>query len=287
MSERALLVVSASVDEARAPVAEGRWPRKDFLELQRLLAADVIDHDTVRRRRSTRLMQRVVGMPATQAWLAFSLRSRSTAIYTDGEHNGIPQGVLLGLARHRPRHVTIGHLLTTGTKRAMLRWARPLRGIDTVMLHSTTQVAEARGPLGVDPARLALVPYQIDPSFWSPGAAPAEPLICSAGLEYRDYPTLIDAVRGLTVHAVIAAGSRWSVHRNTAAEAAPPPNVEVTSLDYAGLRDLYARSRIVVVPLRETRNQAGITTILEGMAMAKPVIVSATAGQRDVVRGRL
>jgi glycosyltransferase involved in cell wall biosynthesis len=34
-------------------------------------------------------------------------------------------------------------------------------------------------------------------------------------------------------------------------------------------------------------NPAGITTILEAMAMGKAVIATATAGQRDVVRGRL
>jgi glycosyltransferase involved in cell wall biosynthesis len=42
----------------------------------------------------------------------------------------------------------------------------------------------------------------------------------------------------------------------------------------------------VVVPLREVDNQAGITVILEAMAMGKAVIVSGTRGQTDVVRDR-
>jgi len=41
-----------------------------------------------------------------------------------------------------------------------------------------------------------------------------------------------------------------------------------------------------VVPLEEVDFQAGVTTILEAMAMAKPVIVTQTEGQTDVVIDR-
>jgi glycosyltransferase involved in cell wall biosynthesis len=134
------------------------------------------------------------------------------------------------------------------------------------------------------------VPYQVDHHFWKrPPTTDMDddPMICSAGLEYRDYPTLVAAVSGLPVRVVIAAASHWSRHHHSTGGSAPPANVSVTSLDYVGLRDLYARSRFVVVPLREVENQAGITVILEAMAMGKAVIVSATGGQRDVVRGRI
>jgi glycosyltransferase involved in cell wall biosynthesis len=136
---------------------------------------------------------------------------------------------------------------------------------------------------------VGLLPYQVDTAFWSPPAAADgdAAVISSAGLEYRDYPTLIEAARGEPLQAVIAAGSRWSKHRNSSRGIDLPGNVAVTSLNYLGLRELYARSRFVVMPLRETDNQAGITTILEAMAMGRAVIVSATRGQRDVVRGRL
>jgi glycosyltransferase involved in cell wall biosynthesis len=38
-----------------------------------------------------------------------------------------------------------------------------------------------------------------------------------------------------------------------------------------------------VIPLYETDFQAGITSILEAMAMGKPVIVTRTAGQTDTI----
>ena len=51
--------------------------------------------------------------------------------------------------------------------------------------------------------------------------------------------------------------------------------------DYAGLRDLYASSTMIVVPVYETDFQAGMTTILEAMAMGKPLIATRTTGQSD------
>jgi glycosyltransferase involved in cell wall biosynthesis len=112
------------------------------------------------------------------------------------------------------------------------------------------------------------------------------PTICAVGLEFRDYGTLIAAARGLDAQIEIAAASHWSHH--SAFKGAPelPPNVHVAGYDYVALRHCYARSRLVVVPLREVDNQAGVTVILEAMAMGKPVVVTGTRGQTDVVRDR-
>src|SRR5439155_23048132 len=85
---------------------------------------------------------------------------------------------------------------------------------------------------------------------------------------------------------VIGAASHWSKRANTAADASAPANVTVDRFDYLALRQLYARSALVVVPLDDVDFQAGVTTILEAMAMAKPVIVTHSAGQTDVVEDR-
>jgi glycosyltransferase involved in cell wall biosynthesis len=68
-----------------------------------------------------------------------------------------------------------------------------------------------------------------------------------------------------------------------------PENVEFlqSTISFSGLRDLYAAADLVVVPLFEGPNQAGVTTILEAMSMGLPVIASATEGQREVLAGPL
>jgi len=93
------------------------------------------------------------------------------------------------------------------------------------------------------------------------------PLIVTAGREFRDYPTLIDAVVGLDIDVVIASASPWSRRADNARDTDIPDNVTITKLPQYDLRDLYDRADLAVVPLQPVDFQAGITTILEAMSM--------------------
>jgi len=295
---QALLVINATLDPVRErQIAAGLYPRKDYLELRDALGVDILDLTALDQRRWMRLVRRVAGAAVAQALLAWRLAPCYDAIFADHETTGF---VIAALSRlrpvqgRRPRLTMIGHLLSPPGKQALVRGLRLDRVIDALVVHSTLQGRLAERTLGFQSNQVALVPYQTDERFWSPreqeqegdgdGDAPAR--ICSVGLEYRDYETLVEAVRGLPVELVIAAASHWSTHQGLASERPTPPNVRVASFDYAALRDLYAASLFVVVPLHDVENQAGITTILEAMAMGKAVVVSHTRGQTDVVRDR-
>ena len=91
-------------------------------------------------------------------------------------------------------------------------------------------------------------------------------------------------MRGCDVEVRLAAASPWSKHRNETDKRELPPNVSARRYEYNELRQLYADSRFVVVPLYENDFQAGITTMLEGMAMGKAIITSRTTGQIDTIR---
>src|SRR5438132_962294 len=83
-----------------------------------------------------------------------------------------------------------------------------------------------------------------------------------------------------------AAVALGSVHSPKAVQRQPTgwsSQFQVSFNDYAQLRDLYRRARLVVVPLIETDFQAGITTVLEAMAMGKAIITTATAGRSEVI----
>jgi glycosyltransferase involved in cell wall biosynthesis len=281
---RILFVVTADVDEALAAQA---GPRRDFLALADGLGADLLDRPAARSRWFPRLVARYCGIAVAQALVAFWRRNRYDAILTDGEHIGLPLALLLKLAGCRVPHVTIGHRITAAKKRPFFKWLRVQSHISRIALHSQRQYDLAMDELGLSADKLALIPYQADTQFWQPQPdIVPERLICSAGLEFRDYPTLVEAVDGLDVKVVIGAASHWSKRPNTAAEAATPANVEVDRFDYVALRRLYARAALVVVPLDDVDFQAGVTTILEAMAMGKPVIVTHSSGQTDVVVDR-
>lgn len=311
---RTLLVISAEVKQAVLPeIAAGRYPRKDYFELARALQADILDLTAIKARPGVSLLARVAGTSAGHAWLAFRQRRRYQVIYTDSERVGIPLTLLLKLARARSQHVMLAHLLSPWKKRVWFRWGHLHSHMAAIICHSSVQRQIMLEKLRIPAEKIRLIPYQVDEHFWrpmsaqeaqaaldeaaaptaagdgqanSPASAPATPIICSVGLEYRDYPTLIEAVRGLDVQLEIAAASHWSTHRGIAADGSLPTNVHISAHQYLSLRHLYASSRFVVVPLLDVPNQAGITTILEAMAMGKAVIVSGTRGQIDTVRDR-
>jgi glycosyltransferase involved in cell wall biosynthesis len=278
-ASRVLIAVSADTSRDVKP-----GPRRDYAQLASLLSGDVLDRRAVDRSYIGRAIRSVLGPAPAQAWLAFRRRGGYDVIVTDGEHIGIPLALLLSWSRSAVRHVTIGHRLSARKKRPFFRMLRVHRRMDRIALHAREQYEAAVTRLGIEPGRLAVIPYQVDTEFWRPQSVSDEPLVVSVGLEYRDYATLFRAVAGSDIRVVIGAASHWS-HHGFGREA-PPANVRVASFDYAALRDLYARASIVVVPLVDVDNQAGITTILEAMAMGKPLIVTQSLGQTDVVEDR-
>jgi glycosyltransferase involved in cell wall biosynthesis len=279
MAPRVLVVVGAN---AASDSTSG--PRRDYAVLARRLDAKIIDLGAVGRSLVARLIKRFAGIGPALAWLAFRESRGADVIITDGEHSGIPLALLLRLTRSPIGHVTIAHRLTSRKKQFFLRVLGAHRRMDRIALHSRYQHEFARTRLRVPTQRLALLPYQVDPEFWSPADAAEERLVVSAGLEHRDYPTLLRAAERLDARVVIGAASNWS--RHDFATGALPDNVHIGVFDYRELRDLYSRAAIVVVPLVDVDNQAGVTTILEAMAMGKPVVVSQSRGQTDVVEDR-
>lgn len=284
---KTLFVVSANLPIGLP--ADGNGPKKDYSAIARRLGADILDWSAARRSPVLRLLSKGIGLAATQAILAFMRRRDYDVILTDGEHIGIPLALLMKVARARTIHVTIGHRLSTAKKRMFFRWLNVQTHLNAVVLHSRYQFDFAIDQLGFRPDQLALLPYQVDPDFWKPlppDEVPEERLVVSAGLEYRDYPTLFEAMDGLDANLVVAAASNWSKRKNTALGTTRPANVKVGSYNYYQLRELIARSAVVAIPVDDVDFQAGITTILEAMAMGKPVIVTHTYGQTDVIEDR-
>lgn len=289
-SRPVLLTVSGTIlpdlDDA---IAAGRRPRADYLEMAEAFDAEILDHAGARREsgRVGTVIERLAGANALLAWACFRLRKRHRVVFTDGEQVGLPYAAMSWFARRRPRHVMIGHLLSPRKKVLLHRVLRLQRRIDTVVVYASSQRRFAIDTLGYPPERVVLHPFMVDTGFWTPElvtvGARSRPMICAVGQELRDYPTLVEAVRGLDVDVVVAAASPWSKREDSSAGLDIPPNVEVKAFGLFDLRQLYADAAFVVVPLQETDFQAGITTILEAMSMGRAVVCTRTAGQTDTL----
>jgi glycosyltransferase involved in cell wall biosynthesis len=290
MTMRVLLTVSGTIPpDLTTAIEEGRRPRADYLELAREFGADVIDYGETQRARGGggRAVARVLGEDALLAWECFRRRKRYDVVFTDGEQVGLPFAALLWLSRRRPRHLMIGHRLSPRKKVVLHRMLRLRSRIDRVIVYASAQRRFAIDTLGYPPERVLLTTFMVDTDFWRPEQVTAarreRPMICAVGQELRDYPTLVEAVRGLDVDVTVAAASPWSKRADTSAGLAIPANVDVRGFNLFDLRQLYADASFVAVPLQESDFQAGITTILEAMSMGKAVICTRTSGQTDAI----
>jgi glycosyltransferase involved in cell wall biosynthesis len=289
MSARTLLTVSGTIpDDLRASIAAGRRPRTDYVEMADAFNAELLDRSgaTGAAGPLAPLLARISpNLPL--AWACFRRRKVHQVVFTDGEQVGIPYAAMTRLVRRRPRHVMIGHLLSPRKKSLLHRVLRLQDRVDTLVVYATEQARYAVDRLGYRRDQVVLSHFMVDTDFWRAGAvtqAPtARPLLCAVGQERRDYPTLVEAVRALDVDVAIAAVSPWSKYRDSSAGLDVPANVTARGYDLYELRQLYADAALVVVPLEDTDFQAGITTILEAMAMGKAVVCSRTRGQTDVV----
>jgi len=159
-----------------------------------------------------------------------------------------------------------------------------------IVTWSSVQRKYAIERLNISPEKIYLVRHFVDQLFWQPREAEPDQ-VCSAGSEMRDYPTLIEALRGTGIPCHIASDhvriDRFGFARRVRIEAyssAASGNITVGRKTASELRNLYARSRFVIVPLQPSDTDNGITVILEAMAMGKAVICSRTRGQVDAIK---
>lgn len=287
-----LLTVSGTIDSARCEkIARGESPRADYFELARALEADLLDYAGAREKGGaiSRVLARLGCPNLMLAWAGWRLRRSYRVIFTDGEQVGLPLALLLKLlGRGGVRHLMIVHIVSVAKKRLFFRLTGVQSHIDWFFCYATWQKQFIEECLGVPANRVVWTPFMVDADFFSCARVTSSPRpgrrqICAVGLEFRDYPTFMQAVEGLDVQVVIAAGSPWSKRTDTTHGRSIPANVTVRRFSQFELRQLYADSAFVVMPLFDVNFQAGVTAILEAMAMERAVICSRTAGQTDVI----
>lgn len=305
-TKRLSLIVGGTMDEkVRREVEEGRRPRIDVLEMESRFGARLYDFATLRRdAESSRPARTLLALARRTGLWSASLAQHvlgsvreDDLVYATGEDVGYPLALLMRARRvRRPRLVVRldQPVLGRGIARRVaseMYIHMALKRMDRIACHSNVQVHYLNSVAGVPMEALGLARPKVDGAFFSPdheptadrGFVPPEPYVLSAGMEMRDYPTLIEAVRGLPLTLVIAAGSPWS-HFRFKHEQPLPPNVVLSRFSPVQMRELYRSARFVVVPVRPTLRTCGITVVMEGWAMEKAVVASRTVGLLDYLR---
>jgi glycosyltransferase involved in cell wall biosynthesis len=234
------------------------------------------------------VLEKFGGPNLVLAYACWKIRKGCQAIVTDGEQVGLPLAALLKFTPgRRPRHLMIVHVISEPKKIVFLDWLGVQSAIDRFITYSRWQQQFIEERWKLSQGRVLWTPFMVDQEFFAPervtANSSARPQICAVGLERRDYETLLQAVEDVDVDVVVAAASPWAKRTEGVAARNIPGNVTVRKFTQYDLRQLYADSCFLVMPLEDVKFQAGVTAILEGMAMGKAVICSHVPGQTDVV----
>jgi glycosyltransferase involved in cell wall biosynthesis len=134
--------------------------------------------------------------------------------------------------------------------------------------------------LSISPDRVRVIEWGTDLSFYDPcnaqHATNANPFIISAGKTFRDYDTLVNALNGTEVSLKIYCSGQSAPSISEFSS-----NIEVifnhptnNAISYRDLLLEYQKSHAIAIPLPDTRNLAGLTSLLDAMAMGKAVIIT-------------
>jgi glycosyltransferase involved in cell wall biosynthesis len=261
---------------------------RDFSWLEGLAAGSIADRLLVRFARRTGQWSAVLALRT-----ASEVR-RHDIVYISGEDVGVVACAASRLLGRRPpafvlrveRPIYGRTRLRRAVYRRLLRFAsRPVG----VAICRTSALAEVvRHETHLPPDRVISFGQEIDTDYFDPASEPRSPapeeppFVLSAGLERRDYDTLLAAVEDLPITLVIASGSPWSKDRFDT-DRTPGENVIVNSYDRDQMRELYRRAQLVVLSVLPTDRACGMNVVGEAWAMGRPVVCTATTGLTEYV----
>jgi glycosyltransferase involved in cell wall biosynthesis len=282
MKNKRIILVTSYIHKIRERLAkENESPRQDFDELAKALDAKMISFsDLENGPLSVRLATKFFGPPVGLA--IYGYKEKASFYLTLAENTGMFLAFLLKFRRN-VKQVIVGHKISAGKKRYIFRWLNLFSRIDGVIAYSQTQTNFAKDFLNVPDCKLHRIDFQVDQMFYTdtPDESPRHGIV-SIGRELRDYPTFIEAIRGLDINVTIVASSPWSRRKDETKNKDLPANIELKKgLTSEELRDLYRHCQMVVIPLQNVDSPAGVTSLLEAQSVNRPVIITNTIGIQD------
>jgi glycosyltransferase involved in cell wall biosynthesis len=258
-------------------------PRQDYVEIAQRLGGKLSGYDLFDAAWYywARQIEKRIKLDLVESVFAANQCSKHNVVLSTSEKIAVPLAALLSVTKRKIPHIVIAHKLSSGLKTRLFRMWQLYKTFSHVICVCRAQTDYAVNQLGVPESGVDFVYDKVDHRFFHPLKVDTGAYVLAVGQEQRDYTTLLRAISGTGLELVILGSSPWSTSQIQMDEIN-----EVTflrNISYHELRALYARARLVVVPLFGVDYAAGVNALLEAMAMAKPLIVSRTKGIIDYV----
>jgi len=268
----------------RKEIATGAVPRKESLELARVLGTEVLGFRDVARAAEPAVAAMGSRSPTWGlAVLAALRRDRYEAVYLTGEDIGLPLAFLLRGLRELRRITVVVHNGGALSRRIPLRHLGA-RAWNQLICLNREQRRILVDDLHCGSDRVHRLAQWVDTDFFAPDTSTSrqgKDYVFGCGREKRDYRTFQRAAARVPHPCwVVASGwtSRPGFRPSSDIEATDNVRVDRGNLSYRQLRDAYDGARFVVVPVEAVKYAAGVSTICEAMAMGKAVIATASPG---------
>jgi glycosyltransferase involved in cell wall biosynthesis len=282
-----ILIISGVNITSAAQLSNQETPTPDYESLKVVLQPDIIDTKIVQTTTNPFIAASnwMLGTPWSIALSALFKAHRYNAIIATGEDVGLRLAFLLKIVGRSDPLIITCHNIATRRPSFFLGRLKVGSAVRKFQCLSHTQARMLIERFGIAEDQIQLLYWHVDHNFFHPmPGVPVRNQICSAGMASRDYATLVAATRDLDVDVKIAADSPWFKQELNVPTNQPLGRAEVRSYGtYNALRQLYAESLFVVIPLFDVPFSAGYTVILEAMAMGKAVIVSKIKQKDDFI----
>lgn len=209
------------------------------------------------------------------AWHLFRLSKQYDVVLTGSDRAGLFFGIAQRVfRRRRVPQIFLDFLVYfsgDGFKQAIRRRLCRLAadGSSCTIVQRTCEVRAFSRALGVPASKFRFIPYHAT-IYDTRVEVRNDGYIFAGGDAHRDYPLLIEAVRGLPYRVIIAA-----LRRDHFADVPIPLNVEIVTVPEAKFLDLLAGASVVIVPLkRNATHVGGEQTYVNAMTMGKATIVT-------------
>jgi glycosyltransferase involved in cell wall biosynthesis len=270
-------------------ISSGNHPRIDYLELAASLQTIYVDYNIVAPSRTVEWVERSFRMDFRLAQQVNRIVERDgyDCVLSLSERVGLP---LTRLLNPNICHIVIMHHPMSPLKLRMMKLLDAASRWQKIIAISQAEAAALKAALNLPDNKVDALLTPVDTRFYHPHYSKV-PLdkqdhIQSLGLSHRDYPTLIRAMRKLPhIPCHLRVGSTWVHHKAGYENEALPPNIYLKPyISPLMLREAYARSRFIVVPIKEdTQWSAGCTSVQIGQAMGKAIIASDRPGLSNYV----
>lgn len=285
-----LSVATASIQtEQLSDTQHLRFPRVDYIELQRYLDSEILDYFAYEQNGVGKLFRRLETQLRSDVYLATLSWWKShkyTTIFTWSERAGIPFSAYRRFFPSNSRFVTMFQCWSP-RQEFVIRTLKLFHKMDTIIVHCKS-MQENLIRLGAPAQRIKLIHYSIDQKFFNPriDIKQRSNVLMSVGEpRSRDYAALFEAVKELPITLNVAGYGHWYAReKNSSISATIPDNVSILKrLSQRELQYQYAGSQFVVIPVRDLVYSAGATASMEAGSMARAVVAFHSKGISDYI----